>query len=160
MTTIITREMKESLIERIIANSSYWIDSETYSIQVLTELMLMQNFLIRNINYHGVYHAMDKTINTFTCVNSNDLNSLCEVLNKINETLKTEQDIQIFDKNYGYIFGELTHISNIVKVVHKNNKVYTEINREITQNEKEQLTDAIQYMLWIIGNWKKDNRII
>ena len=46
--TVITREMKEDLIERILSNCTAGIKDGTA--KTIIELMRIQNFLIRNIN--------------------------------------------------------------------------------------------------------------
>lgn len=153
--TIITREMKESLIERILSNASFWLNSAS-PVKVLTEMMHIQNFIIRNINYHASFNKID----VYTCYDDTDLNNLCIALQKIITAIETGKDTAIFENIQGYTFGDLeTH--GVIQVYQKDKIVYAKtIQQDLTPEERDKLTNSIKYLLWIIGNWKQVNRII
>ena len=154
--TVITREMKESLIERIIANGSVMFDVATNSAKVLAECVRVQNFLIRNINYHGKFGKIE----CYTCYDSTDLDNLRLGLKKIAEAIQTGEDTEIFENIQGYNFGDFTSENGIVQVYYENDIIYVKTIQEMTMTERQQIIKFIDYMIWIIGNWKKDNRII
>lgn len=155
MTTIITTELKERLIERILSNNSFWLNS-TSPVKVLTEMIRIQNFLIRNINYHTSYNRFD----VYTCYDNTDLNNLCVALQKIAEAIETDKDTSIFENVRGYTFGDLETEHGIVQVYQKNKMVYVKAVQILTAEEHDKLIAGIKYVLWIINNWKQVNRII
>lgn len=156
MGMIINTEHKESLIERIIANGSVMFDVADNSAKVLAECVRAQNFLIRNINYHGKFGKIE----CYTCYDSTDLDNLRLGLKKITEAIQTGEDTEIFENIQGYNFGDFTSENGIVQVYYENDIIYVKTIRETTATEKQQIIKFIDYMTWIIGNWKKDNRII
>lgn len=156
MGMIINTEHKESLIERIIANGSVMFDVATNSAKVLAECVRVQNFLIRNINYHGKFGKIE----CYTCYDSTDLDNLRLGLKKIAEAIQTGEDTEIFENIQGYNFGDFTSENGIVQVYYENDIIYVKTIREMTMTERQQIIKFIDYMIWIIGNWKKDNRII
>ena len=146
--TVITREMKEDLIERIIANCTTGIKDGTA--KTIIEVMRVQNFLIRNINYHGN-----------TCYDDTDLNNLCIALQKIAETIKTGELTKIFENVQGYNFNDFETGCTIVHVVYVNKTIYAKlVDHDVTSQEKKQIIEDIEDILWIIKNWKRNNRII
>ena len=153
--TVITREMKESLIERILSNASFWLNG-TSPVKALTEMMHVQNFLIRNINYHASFNKID----VYTCYDDTDLNNLCIALQKIAETIETDKETKIFENVRGYTFGDFER-QGVIEVYQKDKIVYAKtIQQDLTPEERDKLTNSIKYLLWIIGNWKQVNRII
>lgn len=153
--TVITREMKESLIERIITNSSFWLNEYTSSVKVLTEMMRIQNFIIRNINYHTSFNKID----VYTCYDEEDLNNLYIALQKIAEAIETDKDVEIFENVRGYTFGDLETGHGVVQVYQKDKIVHAAIIQGLKPGEQDKLTSGIKYNLWIIHNWKQVNRI-
>lgn len=156
MAMIINTEHKESLIERIIANGSVMFDVATNSAKVLAECVRAQNFLIRNINYHNKFSKIE----CYTCYDSTDLDNLMTGLKKITEAIKTDKEVEIFENIRGYDFGDFTSEYGIAQVYYKDNMIYAKTIRRTTAADKQQIIKVIDYMIWIIGNWKKDNRII
>ena len=156
MGMIINTEHKESLIERIIANGSVMFDVADNSAKVLAECIKAQNFLIRNINYHGKFCKIE----CYTCYDSTDLDNLMTGLKKIAEAIKTDQNVEIFENVQGYVFQDFESGHGIVRVYYKDNMIYAKTIRGTTAAEKQQIIKFIDYMIWIIGNWKRDNRII
>ena len=156
MTTIITTELKESLIQRIIANGSVMFNVANNQAQVLAECVRIQNFLIRNINYHGKFGKIE----CYTCYDSTDLQNLCIALQKIAETIQTDQNTEIFENIRGYDFGDFESERGIVQVYYKDEMIYAKTIRKMTAADRQQIIKFIDYMIWIVGNWKKDNRII
>lgn len=156
MGMIITTEHKESLIERIIANGSVMFDVADNSAKVLAECVRVQNFLIRNINYHGKFGKIE----CYTCYDSTDLDNLMIGLKKITEAIKTDCDVEIFENIQGYTFNDFTSGQSVVEVFYKNDIIYAKTIQEMTTTERQQIIKFIDYMIWIVGNWKKDNRII
>lgn len=154
--TVITTEHKESLIERIIANGSVMFDVAENSVRVLAECVRAQNFLIRNINYHGKFGKIE----CYTCYDSNDLDNLMTGLKKITEAIKKDKEVEIFENIQGYVFQDFESGQGVVEVFDKNGIIHAKTIREMTMTEKQQIIKFIDYMIWIIGNWKKDNRII
>lgn len=153
--TVITREMKESLIERILSNNSFWLNEYTKSTKVLTELMRIQNFLIRNINYHTSFNTFD----VYLCYDDTDLNNLCVALTKIAGAIETDKDVEIFENIRGYTFGDLETDHGVVQVYQKDKIVYAKKIQSLTPEEHDKLINSIKYNLWIINNWKQLNRI-
>ena len=155
MGIIITTEHKESLIERILSNCTAGIKDDTT--KTIIEVMRAQNFLIRNINYHGRFGKIE----CCTCYDSDNLNDLCVALQKIVETIKTGELTKIFENAQGYNFNDFETGCTIVHTVYINNTIYAKlVDHAVTSQEKQQIIEDIEYMLWIVNNWKKDNRII
>lgn len=153
--TVITREMKEDLIERIIANCTTGIKDGTA--KTIIEVMRVQNFLIRNINYHGKFGKIE----CYTCYDDTDLNNLCIALQKIAETIKTGELTKIFENTKGYNFNDFETGCTIVHVVYVNKTIYAKlVDHAVTSQEKKQIIEDIEDILWIIKNWKRNNRII
>ena len=155
MGMIITTEHKESLIERIITNSSFWLNEQTSSVKVLTEMMRIQNFIIRNINYHASFNRVD----FYTCYDDVDIDNLCIALNKIITAIETDKDTEIFENVRGYTFGDLETEHGVVQVYQKDKIVYVKPVQSLTPGEKDKLMASIKFNLWIIGNWRQDNHI-
>ena len=153
--TVITREMKEKFIERIITNSSFWLNEYTSSAKVLTEMMRIQNFIVRNVNYHASFNRID----FYTCYDDADIDNLCIVLKKLITAIETNEEIEIFENIRGYIFGDLGTEQGIVQVYQKNKIVYVKPVQSLTPGEKDKLIASIKFNLWIIGNWRQDNHI-
>ena len=156
MGMIITTEHKESLIQRIIANGSVMFNVANNQAQVLAECVRIQNFLIRNINYHGKFGKIE----CYTCYDSTDLQNLCIALQKIAEAIKTDCDVEIFENIQGYVFQDFTSEHGIVQVYYKDEMIYAKTIRKMTAADRQQIIKFIDHMIWIIGNWKRDNRII
>lgn len=156
MGMIINTEHKESLIQRIIANASVMFDVADNSAKVLAECVRAQNFLIRNINYHGKFGGVE----CYTCCDSTDLDNLITGLKKIAEAIKTDKNVEIFENIRGFDFGDFTSGHGIVQVYYKDSMIYAKTIRGTTTADKQQIIKFIDYMIWIINNWKKDNRII
>lgn len=156
MTTIITTELKESLIQRIIANATVMFDVADNSAKVLAECVRAQNFLIQNINYHGRFGKIEYV----SCYDSDDLDNLIIGLKKITEAIKTDRDVEIFENIRGYDFGDFTSGRGIVQVYYKDNMIYAKTIKGTTTADRQKIIKVIEHMIWIIGNWKKDNRII
>lgn len=150
--TVITREMKESLIERILSNSSFWLN-DTSPVKVLAEMMRVQNFIIRNINYHASFNRID----TYTCYDDADIDNLCIALQKIVKAIETDKETKIFENIQGYNFGDFER-QGVIQVYQKDKIVYATI-QDLTPEERDKLTNSIKYLLWIVGNWKQLNRI-
>lgn len=155
MGMIITTELKESLIERIITNSSFWLNEHTSSVKVLTEMMRIQNFIIRNINYHASFNRCD----FYTCYDDADIDNLCIALNKLITAIETEKDTAIFENIRGYIFGDLETDHGVIQVYQKDKIVHAKTVQSLTPGEKDKLMASIKFNLWIIGNWRRDNHI-
>lgn len=154
--TVITREMKEDLIERILSNCTAGI-KENNTAKTILEVMRAQNFLIRNINYHRKFGKIE----CYTCYDSDNLNDLCVALQKIAETIKTGELTKIFENTQGYIFNDFETGCTIVHVVYVNKTIYAKlVDRDVTSQEKKQIIEDIEDILWIIKNWKRDNRIV
>ena len=153
--TVITREMKEKFIERIITNSSFWLNEYTSSVKVLTEMMRIQNFIIRNINYHASFNR----VNFYTCYDETDIDNLCIALNKLITAIETNKETEVFENVRGYTFGDLETEHGIVQVYQKNKMIYVKTIQSLTPEEKEKLMASIKFNLWIIGNWRQDNHI-
>ena len=152
---IITREMKEKFIERVITNSSFWLNEHTTSVKVLTEMMRIQNFIIRNINYHASFNRCD----FYTCYDDADIDNLCIALNKLITAIETEKDTAIFENIRGYIFGDLETDHGVIQVYQKDKIVYAKTVQILTPGEQDKLIASIKFNLWIIGNWRQDNHI-
>lgn len=153
--TVITREMKEKFIERIITNSSFWMNEYTKSVKVLTEMMRIQNFLIRNVNYHASFNRVD----CYICYDDADIDNLCIALNKIITAIETDKDVEIFENVHGYTFGDLESGHGVMQAYQKDKIVYVQKVQELTAEEKDKLISGIKFNLWIINNWKRDNHI-
>lgn len=156
MGMIITAEHKESLIQRIIANGTVMFDVADNSAKTLAECVRAQNFLIRNINYHGKFGKIE----CYTCYDSTDLDNLMTGLKKIAEAIKTDKETEVFKNVTEYAFNDFGSGQGVAEVFYKNDVLYAKTIREMTMTERQQITKFIDYMIWIIGNWKKDNRII
>ena len=152
---IITTGMKEKFIERIITNSSFWLNERTGSIKVLTEMMRIQNFIIRNINYHASFNRVD----FYTCYDDADIDNLCIALNKIITAIETNKETEVFENIRGYVFGDLETEHGIVQVYQKNKTIYVIPVQSLTPGEKDKLISSIKFNLWIIKNWRQDNHI-
>lgn len=155
MTTIITTELKEKFIERIITNSSFWLNEQTSSVKVLTEMMRIQNFIVRNVNYHASFNRCD----FYTCYDDTDIDNLCIALKKLITAIETNEEIEIFENIRGYIFGDLETEHGVVQVYQKNKIIYVKPVQSLTPGEKDKLIASIKFNLWIIGNWRQDNHI-
>lgn len=81
-------------------------------------------------------------------------------LKKIAEAIQTDHDVEIFENIRGYDFGDFISEHGIVRVYYKDNMIYAKTIRETTAADRQQIIKFIDYMIWIIRNWKKDNRII
>ena len=152
---IITREMKEKFIERVITNSSFWLNEHTTSVKVLTEMMRIQNFIVRNVNYHASFNRVD----FYTCYDDADIDNLCIALNKLITAIETEKDTAIFENIRGYIFGDLETDHGVIQVYQKDKIVYAKTVQILTPGEQDKLIASIKFNLWIIGNWRQDNHI-
>lgn len=155
MAMIITTEMKEKFIERIITNSSFWLNEYTRSVKVLTEMMHIQNFIIRNINYHASFNRID----CYTCYDDADIDNLCIALNKFITAIETNEETEVFENIRGYIFGDLETEHGVIQVYQKNKIVYVNPVQSLTPGEKDKLISSIKFNLWIIKNWRQDNHI-
>lgn len=156
MAMTITTEHKESLIQRIIANGTVMFNVANNQAQVLAECVRVQNFLIRNINYHGKFGKIEY----YTCYDSTDLHNLVTGLKKIAETIQTDQNTEIFENIRGYDFGDFESGHGVARVYYKDNMIYAKTIRGTTAADKTAIIKFIDHMIWIIGNWKRDNRII
>ena len=155
MTTIITREMKEKFIERIITNSSFWLNEQTSSVKVLTEMMRIQNFIVRNVNYHASFNRID----FYTCYDDAAIDNLCIALKKLITAIETNEETKVFENIRGYTFGDLETDHGVIQVYQKDKIVYAKTIQSLTPGEKDKLIASIKFNLWIIGNWRQNNHI-
>lgn len=153
--TVITTELKEKFIERIITNSSFWLNEYTSSAKVLTEMMRIQNFIVRNVNYHASFNRVD----FYTCYDDADIDNLCIALKKLITAIETNEETKVFENIRGYIFGDFER-QGVIQVYQKDKIVYAKTIPDLTPEEKDKLISSIKYLLWIVGNWKQVNRII
>lgn len=80
---------------------------------------------------------------------------------KIAETIKTGELTKIFENTQGYNFNDFETGCTIVHVVYVNKTIYAKlVDHAVTSQEKKQIIEDIEDILWIINNWKRNNRII